>query len=137
MAQDAYFVHVKNSVDFRKVLLESSREIIHQMQDYQVLMDIRKRRLATEQTFKEELREIMLLVNKLERVLPKHSLNKLKDVLPGVIEEENKRIKPIKKKKATKKKQKNKKDQLRSKQLSQVQRLEKALESVENKLHKL
>jgi|GEM_PF-1919244 hypothetical protein len=137
MAEDAYFVHLKDPVDFRRTILESSREVIHMMQEYQALMDLRKRRLDMEQAFKEELREIMLLVNKLEKTLPKHSINKLKEVLPGVIEEEKKHMAKPEKKKLSKKKEKPAKEQLREKQLSQIQRLEKALESVEGKLHKL
>jgi len=137
MAEDAYLVHLKDTVDFRRTILESSREVIHMMQEYQALMDLRKRRLDMEQAFKEELREIMLLVNKLEKTLPKHSINKLKEVLPGVIEEEKKHMAKPEKKKLSKKKEKPAKEQLREKQLSQIQRLEKALESVEGKLHKL
>ncbi|MFH1506624.1 MAG: hypothetical protein ABIE94_06605 [archaeon] len=134
MAQDAYFVHIRSPVDFRRTLLESSREIIHLMQDYQTLLELRKQRLDMERCFKEETREIMLLVNKLEKALPKHSLNKLKEVLPGVIEEEKKR-QPAKAKKG--KKKPAKKEVLKTKQVSDIKKLEKALESIDSKLHSL
>ena len=141
MNDEAYFVHVKNPVDFRRNLLESSREIIHLMQDYQNLLDLRDKRLNKENAFKEELKEIILLVNSLEKRLPKKSLNKLKEALPEAFAQrrEPKEAKTTKGKKGKKTKARKpaRKDFLKTKQLTDVKRLEKALEAVEGKLHRL
>ena len=137
MNEEAYFVHVKNPVDFRRNLLESSREIIHLMQDYQNLLDLRDKRLNKENAFKEELKEITLLVNSLEKRLPKKSLNKLKEALPEAFAQRKEPKATKKGKKGKKTKAKPAKDFLKTKQLTDVKRLEKALEAVEGKLHRL
>jgi hypothetical protein len=111
------FVKLNKSVDFRRNILESSKMIIHIMQDNRKLKIIREKKLKLIDELKDDLKEITLLIDKLDDRMPDKHLREEKPV------EE----KPVK----------DKKKPAIEETATDVNRLEYTLEKIEKKLSSL
>ncbi|OIO64060.1 hypothetical protein AUJ83_00230 [Candidatus Woesearchaeota archaeon CG1_02_33_12] len=76
MAQEekCFYVGVEEPVSLRKKLLESSKEIIQGLKDYEELKLIREERHKKIIEFKEKIDEILSLASWLKEQLPKQEL---------------------------------------------------------------
>ncbi|MFH1173792.1 MAG: hypothetical protein V1725_01525 [archaeon] len=69
-AQEDYFVAVKDAPDIRRGVLESSRRVIYALQDYHKLVLLRQKKQLFFERFREQLKEVTLLCNKLNKYFP-------------------------------------------------------------------
>jgi hypothetical protein len=68
---EEFFVGLHNAMDVRRNMLESSRDMIHTLQSYQKITEIRQEKMKRVAQFKTISEEIKMLVNKLNKSLPK------------------------------------------------------------------
>jgi len=68
---EEFFVGLHNSMDVRRNMLESSRDMIHTLQSYQKVNEVREEKIKRVEQFKTIMEELKLLVNKLNKALPK------------------------------------------------------------------
>ena len=79
-AQD-FFVNIESPSELRRPILESSREVIHLMQDFESLKSIRTEKSETMEKLDNVMKEISVLVTKLKAELPKVPASKKKTTL--------------------------------------------------------
>lgn len=121
-SKEEFFVGLEGAKDIRRNVLESSREMVHIMQSYEKVKEIRAEKLRRIEQLKTVLEELKLLSSKLSRELP--------SVQTRTIE-----VKEAKKKKETKraKTKKEKKEEDRK----DLEKLETDLASIEARLSEL
>ena len=76
----SYFVKLVNDAAIRVNVLETSKKVVHSMQNYYNLLEIRKQKLEIMELLRTEFKEITLLISKLNELLPDKDL--LKEPLP-------------------------------------------------------
>jgi len=83
MAEGTFFKRIQEPVEFRKAILQASRDALRALQDYERYHNIKteKKSLVTE--LKNELKDISILVAKLKQELPAMELKKTKKKLPA------------------------------------------------------
>ena len=113
------FVGVKEPVELRRTLLESTKEVIECLQKFEKFKSLRGEKLRQIEQLKNDVKEINKLVAKLKSELPKVSL-KLEEEKPKA----DKKVKGIKKEIKVKKK----------KELDELEKLESELDLIEEKL---
>lgn len=138
-----YFVKVDDGKELRKELLESSKLCIHILKLEQKILHIRKQKEHMHENVRQSLKEITFLLGSLEKDLPVLTKRELEEM--GV-------KKPLAQNKTTKKKQTSKKTTKQNlnvqgkeeaasvqshKEFSKLERLEKSLELIEERLQKL
>lgn len=69
MAED-YFVQIKDPVDMRRSILGSSKQIIHILQRYERIKDLRVQKLEKISKLRSQNKEINLLIAKLKKEFP-------------------------------------------------------------------
>lgn len=85
---DSYFVSLRNPLELRRHLLESSRKSVYALQNYQKLLLIREKKSKELATLKQSVKELLYLSKKLAEKLPVykhevlHSEKKPKQPLP-------------------------------------------------------
>jgi hypothetical protein len=78
--QDPYFVQV-NAPDLVRIsLLESSKYILHSLQSYYKISTLRKEKKETIDVLKGQIKELILVMDKLEKILP-YQVDLLKEAL--------------------------------------------------------
>ena len=70
MADEQYFVHVRDPVDIRKHILSSSKQIIQILQRYERIKDLRVKKLEKISQLRATNKEINLIIAKLKKALP-------------------------------------------------------------------
>lgn len=73
-AEDVFYVGVRDPIEIRRNLLESSREAVQFLQRYEKLRSIRQEKLQAMQQLRIDVRELRALVNNLRKALPKTKL---------------------------------------------------------------
>ncbi|MBW3014979.1 hypothetical protein KY330_01000 [Candidatus Woesearchaeota archaeon] len=134
--KEIFYVGVKDPIEIRRTLLESSKEMVHAMQRYERFKEVRKEKIDEVQNLKEIISEIKKLANKLKQLLPETELR---------IKANKEKVNMLKKKSANKQKTEIKKAQVIEKPLvmpkpratSELEKLEAELANIENKLGKL
>ena len=124
------FRRIENPNKFRRIILESSKEIIQSLKGQQKILDIRTKKAELVKELKIILREINLLVDKLRDSFPA-------EIIAEHAEEEKKKTKKTvhvskKKDKKTKKVKEEKKPEP-----SELTKLENKLADIESKLKSL
>ena len=71
---DDYFVKIDDPITTRVTLLESSKEIVKGLQGYHKVLLIRKQKYKQVDLLKSQVKEVILLMNKVEQLLPKEYL---------------------------------------------------------------
>ena len=129
-----FFVGVRDPIEIRRSLLESSKEILQYMQRAEKFKEVRKEKAVQIAKLKDIMKQLNKLVKNLKAGLPKTGL---RAKMPKVVAEPNK-------KKASKKKAK--KEVLTElpevkveepKEMSEIERLEAELGEIEGRLSKL
>jgi hypothetical protein len=160
MVQD-YFISIDAPDDIRKRVLESSKAIILNMKDYHQLLLVRKNKLELISVLQDQLKELTFLIDKFNKALPDKQIDYEKELYEEAMRKEaedqknreEQRIALIKMQEA-----KNKGEKQAPKvtgytpaapvqptrptkpvepQISDVDRLAKALSAIEEKLKKL
>ncbi|MFH1072490.1 MAG: hypothetical protein V1743_03615, partial [Nanoarchaeota archaeon] len=80
MKETDYFISIIEPELLRKVLLESSKEIILNLQDYQRLLLIRKNKLEYTDKLKLQIKELMFLMDKLDKLVPDREIKYEKEL---------------------------------------------------------
>jgi hypothetical protein len=78
--QETYFVYLKNPLEYRKHLLESSRKILFCLKSHQKIFLIRQKKLEEMRNLKASIKELLYLNKKFNDKLPKYH----KEFLTGV-----------------------------------------------------
>lgn len=74
MEDSQYFVQIKDPLDIRRDILGSSRQIIHILQRYERIKDLRIKKVEKIGELKSVTKDIHLLVSKLKTVLPAYKV---------------------------------------------------------------
>ena len=117
--ENKFYVGLQRPKELRRNILETSRSTLHALKHFYALGELRQEKLELLNQLKNEVKELNLLMGKLDSALPEHEVIKAKP---------QKKKTPSKKgkKKAAKKKSKPKK--------SHMQKLQDSLMDIENKL---
>lgn len=70
MENDQYFVQLRDPLDIRRSILGSSKQIIHVLQRYERIKELRIKKLETIEDLKRINKEINLSIAKLKKALP-------------------------------------------------------------------
>jgi hypothetical protein len=65
-----YFIKFEDASDLRRRLLESSKAGLHVLRSYQEMQQVRGEKLTQMNLLRQQLREVNLLLNRLEGLLP-------------------------------------------------------------------
>lgn len=128
---DSYFVSVKNPLETRRQLLESTKKSLVSLQNYHRLLLIRQEKLKHIENLKLSVKEILYLNTKLTEKLPEFN---------PIIINEFKREKPPAEKKPIEKKPVETKPVVKEKpktEKTELEKLEDSLNSIEEKLKTL
>lgn len=120
----SYFVKIANATDVRKRVLESSKDVLHMLRSYHRLLELRDQKREVAEQLEAKMKELARLAEELAKLLPEKSLEEIKEFLP----------KPRSKRKKTKKETKQEEQKP---EMNEVERLEKALANIEERLSKL
>lgn len=82
-----YFIKLDDGKNLRKKVLESSKSSLQILKGYQNLLDVRKRKSQLLEALRTDMKELTLLVNKLEELLPQFTKKELKELQPAISEE--------------------------------------------------
>ena len=116
-----FFVSISEPVSLRRTILESSRSIIHVLQEFEVLRNIRKEKIDLIHKLDSVMKELFSLSSKLKSELPK---------MP-----KKKASKPVKKESVKRKHSRSKK--IVPKTRSALEQLQSELDDVEKQLSQL
>lgn len=83
MTED-YFIQIENPDLTRKTLLESSKNIIITLKQYNLLMSVRNSKLDTIALLKEQLKELTFLLDKLNKLIPDRQIEYEKELFQEI-----------------------------------------------------
>ena len=113
MKDDSFFVGIYNPEDARRNILESSRELVKSLQSYDKLNNVREQKLLLFKEMKTVMEELDLLVGKLKTKLPRSHLRKVHEHVSADFKNVNPKF------------------------VSELEKLEEQLSSIESELSKL
>ena len=125
----SYFIKIEDAPEVRRKVLESSKASIHILKGYQELLVIRSEKLGLMNQLRRDLKEITLLMNRAEALMPVLDDAEIKQFVP----QELPKLEP-----RTKLKPKRSDQQIEQKPVQQAisekERLEIALQRLEERL---
>lgn len=77
-----FFTTVQEPKKFRRHMLESSKELLQILREYQKRQDLRERKRKKMEELHYQFDELRDLMNELDEYLPEESLNRLEDLAP-------------------------------------------------------
>jgi len=83
-----YFIRVEDAPDFRRRMLESSKGALHVLKGYQNLLVIRGQKLTMMNQLRSELRQLTVLINRAEQMLPVLTERELAELNPSKTQKE-------------------------------------------------
>lgn len=119
MKEEGFYVGIEDPVEVRRNLLESSKEIIHDLQRYEKLKMIKGQKKEAMDKLKKKIAEINVLIAKLKSIVPESKIEKIAPLQERV---------PQTTKKVTKEQPRRK---------TEIEKLNDELRRVEEKLKKL
>jgi hypothetical protein len=75
LEHEAYFVYLKNPLEYRRYLLECSRKILFCLRSHQRLLLLRQRKLEEMEKIKTGVKELMYINKKFNEKLPKYNMS--------------------------------------------------------------
>jgi hypothetical protein len=78
----SYFIKIDQSPEVRRKLLEASKATIHILKGYQDIIVTRNQKMSEMQTLRRDLKELTMLMNKAEALLPILSDKELQEMTP-------------------------------------------------------
>ena len=82
MADDIFYVGIKEPIEVRRLLLECSKQILQSLQDYENLSEIREEKIKKMIQLRNIIKEIYSLNSELNRALPKAQLRASQEEKP-------------------------------------------------------
>ncbi len=76
---DYYYANIPNPVDFRKTLLEASRDSVLILKQYEVFKKLRRAKQTEYESLKKLIEEITALMTRLKKTLPQ---TKMREAIP-------------------------------------------------------
>jgi len=76
--QEDYFVALQQPKDVRRSILESSRRVIFALQDFHKIIMLREKKQALFEQLQGEMKEVTVLINKMNKYFPENKLSQLK-----------------------------------------------------------
>ena len=71
---EVFYVGIKDPIELRRSLLESSKEIVQIMQDFERFKEMRQQKLQLKEQLKKNVTDLFSLVRDLKKALPKTEL---------------------------------------------------------------
>lgn len=136
MPKEHYFVKIDESVEVRRKLLESSKLIIQCLKGYYQLLAIRKLKREIMENLKREIKELTIILNKVESDLPIISEKEVRLLIEPEVKQQPQIEKKMVKFKEPQKVEVEIGDRV-SKEVSRLAQLENALKNVEQRLKNL
>lgn len=134
--ENSYYVAIKEPLETRRHLLESTKKVIMSLQNYHKLLLIRKEKLSHLENLKQSIKELSYLNLKLSQKLPDYNIE--------IMSSFKKQSERPSKKKETEKKKKNESTDNKKKEKekkiheqSELEKLEASLAAIESKLKDL
>jgi hypothetical protein len=140
---DIFFVGIKDPIEIRRSILESLKGTVEDLQRFERFKAVREEKVNAVRVLKTQVRELHRMINKLRTEVPKSDLRvKLGGEHVAMEAEKAKMTKKEKKKAAAKKvvevtEEKQPEVKLKPKELSELEKLEAELSSIESKLGKI
>ena len=78
----SYFIKIDDGPDVRRRLLESSKASLHTLRGYQELIKIRNEKLGLMSTLRRQMKEVTVLLNYAESLMPQLSERELAELQP-------------------------------------------------------
>ena len=130
------YIGIENPEQVRRSLLEASKSVIRALQLYEGLSSLREKKFSEMEKYKELTNEIGRLIKQLKAELPKYNLRQLPKAAGRIMEHEEEKAerKPLEMPQPRREKQMNMQPK---RKLSEVERLERELSSIEEKLSAL
>ena len=123
---ESYFVYLKNPLEYRRHLLESSRKTLYCLKNHNNLILIREKKLEEIKKFKASVRELIFLNKKFNDKLPKYASTSLGSGFGS-------NIKPVMEKPVVQKTVTVKKPIQQKRSMTEIDRLEESLANIEKK----
>ncbi|MBS3158137.1 hypothetical protein J4206_02530 [Candidatus Woesearchaeota archaeon] len=128
----AYYAGLSEPIEVRKTILEASREVLQSLQQFDKFSAVRREKKQAIADLKSNVSEINRLFSELKSHLPNAAHTHLIKTAPQKHEPKVSATIPVTKQKS--KKQKEPSVKLKPKELSELEKLEKELGEIENKL---
>ncbi|HJX06105.1 MAG TPA: hypothetical protein VJ461_05320 [Candidatus Nanoarchaeia archaeon] len=132
--QQDFFVCVQNPKNFRRNLLESSKNTLFILKQIYTVKQIRETKHEIMDKVVDELKELKILAQKIDELMPQHTREELKKLVPEI--EFKKKSAPRKEKSLLKEKEELA-QQIQAQPGSDMERLASALSDIEKKLQNL
>jgi len=140
--KNVFYVGIKDPIEIRRSLLESSKEIVQLMQDFERFKDIREQKFLLKEELKKDIAAIQKMMKALKKAVPKTELRVR--LMHEHEEYEEELLKPKKKSKKSKKSKTSKKSSTKKakpvekkKPVTELDKLEDELRKIEEKLGNL
>ncbi len=132
----SYFVRIKDARSVRRRILESSKEMLYALKGHYQMLELRDQKRETAEALRSTLSELGELAAKLQSLLPAESLKEIEQYLPKKRKQKSSKKES---KKAGEEKNSAEKDKSKPSEtpMSEMERLEKALANIEERLSKL
>ncbi|MBW2990287.1 hypothetical protein KY348_01130 [Candidatus Woesearchaeota archaeon] len=82
--QEEFFIRITNPHAFRKNLLESSKEILHILKEVYTVSQMREAKHELISKISGEIKELKLLIQKIDELVPKYKNDDLKKFFPAI-----------------------------------------------------
>lgn len=129
---DVFFVGVKDPIEIRRSLLESSKEMVQLLQRYEKFKQVRAEKISNIERLKSDMKKLKQLVSQLKRALPKTDLRiKATASVPEMVQ------KPVVVNTTQKVEKSKSKPKVVVKKATEVERLEDELDMIERRLSNL
>jgi len=145
--QDVFYVGIKDPIEIRRSLLESSKEIVQLMQDFERFKDMREQKYELKEQLRKDIIAIEAMMKRLRKFIPKtklrvrlaqehKELDEAEEEPPATSRRKSSKKKSSKALKSSKsKKAKKVKEQPKPKRaLTELDKLEEELRKIEEKL---
>ena len=137
-----YFIRISDTAEVRRMILESSKDLLHVLKGYHDILETRERKKETTEELRNTLAELGVLVGRLEKLLPQQSLKEVERFLPKrkkIVLKKAERPKAMKlpSAKPVERQAPEKVIEKPARPMSELERLERALANIEERLGQL
>ncbi|MBW2998621.1 hypothetical protein KY321_03710 [Candidatus Woesearchaeota archaeon] len=90
MSNEENYVGIRNPVEIRRSILETSKDVISNLKTFEELREIRIEKFSLIEEYNSELEDLKKLIAKLKRIFPKNKIsvdNKPKEVKKKVVKQ--------------------------------------------------
>jgi len=135
--EEIFYVGIRDPIEIRRSLLESSKDMVHSLQRFERFKSVRKEKHESIQELKELMGHIKKLVTQLKSVLPENDLRVElgKEKQKYTAKKSQVTTQKVKKEKAPKVKEV--KERITPKEMSELEKLEAELSAIEGKLSEI